>query len=199
MRGAVKEQYAPHARWSWPGWKKMDAYIALRGSANIFRDLRHFRRQCATGLQAMKPVQDRRVNIPNGSCCAGRPGMAQQAGMSTEYSRISISASARWTYRRMTPGMNAAAGPSCAAPNRVQLKGPGNGPEFLHQGHWREGMWRAAEYSRRRGLLVSGQGERRGGAAVQRPRFYLGTSFDQIRLSSSRAALSKPPPTIRGA
>jgi len=36
MRGAVKEQYAPHAEVELARMKKMDAYIALRGSANIF-------------------------------------------------------------------------------------------------------------------------------------------------------------------
>ena len=50
MHGAVEAQYAPHTEAELARMEGMQAYIALRGSANILRDVRRPARQREAGV-----------------------------------------------------------------------------------------------------------------------------------------------------
>ena len=94
--GAEEGQYAPLAKVELARMEKMDAYIALRGSDNIFEasDVPSAKVQLVSRL--MKPVLDHRVGKTKWVVLRWpSAAMAQQAAMSTEALRISISKSAR--------------------------------------------------------------------------------------------------------
>ena len=83
--GAEEGQYAPHAEVELARMQKMDAYVALRGSDNIFEasDIPPERVQLVSRL--MKPVLDYRVGKTKWVVLRWpTSAMAQQAGMSTE-------------------------------------------------------------------------------------------------------------------
>ncbi|MFA5057826.1 MAG: aminopeptidase, partial [Opitutaceae bacterium] len=62
MHGAVAAQYAPHTAVELARMKRMQAYIALRGSANIFETSDVPSASVKLVSRLMKPVQDHRVN-----------------------------------------------------------------------------------------------------------------------------------------
>src|SRR6188474_1334834 len=83
--GAEEAQFAPHADIELARMQKMDAYIAIRGSENIFEasDVPSEKVQLVSRL--MKPVLDHRVGKTKWVVLRWpTPAMAQQAGMSTE-------------------------------------------------------------------------------------------------------------------
>ena len=83
--GAEEGQFAPHADVELARMQKMDAYIALRGSENIFEgsDVPAEKVQLVSRL--MKPVLDHRVGKTKWVVLRWpTPAMAQQAWMSTE-------------------------------------------------------------------------------------------------------------------
>ena len=84
MLGAEEAQYVPHADVELKRMEKMDAYIALRGSENIFEnaDIPSSRVQLVSRL--MKQVIDHRVNKTKWVVLRWpTSAMAQQAGKST--------------------------------------------------------------------------------------------------------------------
>ncbi|MGA3006738.1 MAG: aminopeptidase, partial [Opitutaceae bacterium] len=85
MLGADEAQYAPLAEFELARMKKMDAYIALRGSENIFEssDVPGSRVQLVS--RCMQPVLNYRVGRTKWVILRWpTPSMAQQAGLSTE-------------------------------------------------------------------------------------------------------------------
>ena len=104
--------------------QQMDAYIALRGSDNIFEMSDVPARHVSRATQAMKPVLDYRVNQTKWVILRWpTPSMAQQAGMSTEafedfYFRVCTQ-----NYASMVPGMQALEA-LMRQTDRVQIKGP---------------------------------------------------------------------------
>ncbi len=117
MRGADEAQYAPHAAVELARMKEMDAYIAVRGSGNIFEasDVPSASAQLVTRL--MKPVQDQRVNHTKWVVLRWpTSAMAQQAGMSTEAFEDFYFRVCTLDYRRMAPGMKALSEPDGGGP-----------------------------------------------------------------------------------
>ena len=182
MRGAVKEQYAPHAEVELARMKKMDAYIALRGSANIFEtsDISAASVQLVSKL--MKPVQDRRVNHSKWVVLRWpTPAMAQQAGMSTEVFEDFYFRVCTLDYRRMTPGMNALRDLMCRT-DRVQLKGPGTDLSFSIKGIGAKECGGLRNIPDGEVFSCPVKESVEGVLQYNAPMVYLGTSFDQIRL-----------------
>ncbi len=108
LRGAEKDQYATAAETELVRMKKMDAYIALRGSDNIFEasDVPADRMQLVNGL--MRPVLNWRVEKTKWVVLRWpTSAMAQQAGMSTEQFEDFYFRVCTLDYARMRPGMAA--------------------------------------------------------------------------------------------
>ena len=83
--GGKEEQFESSLKWELQRMKEMDAYIALRGSSNVFESSDLPSVDIQRAMKILKPVLDWRVNQTK--WCVLRwptPSMAQQAKMSTE-------------------------------------------------------------------------------------------------------------------
>jgi len=123
--GAEQAQYETLAEIELARMRKMDAYVALRGSDNIFEaaDIPSPRVQLVTRL--MKPVIDHRVNKTKWVVLRWpSSAMAQQASMSTEAFEDFYFKVCTLDYSRMRPGMKAL-GDLMRRTDRVHVTGPG--------------------------------------------------------------------------
>ena len=182
MRGAAKAQYAPHAGVELARMKQMDAYIALRGSGNIFEtsDIPAADVQLVSGL--MKPVLDRRVNHSKWVVLRWpTSAMAQQAGMSTEAFEDFYFRVCTLDYRRMAPGMKALAD-LMRRTDRVHLKGPGTDLTFSIKGIGAKECGGLRNIPDGEVFSCPVKDSVEGVLQYNAPTVYLGTSFDQIRL-----------------
>ena len=114
--------------------KKMQAYIALRGSNNIteLSDVPVAKMQLVA--KKMRPVQDQRVKKTK--WCVLRwptPSMAQLAGMSTEAFEDFYFNVCTLDYEKLQPGMKSLKG-LMEQTDRVQIKGPGTNLRFSIKG-----------------------------------------------------------------
>jgi len=108
IREGCEEQFAATNAWELFRMKKIDAFIALRGSDNIFETSDIPSEKIRTYSKKMKPTQDYRVKKTKW-CVLRWPSsaMAQQAGMSTEAFRDFYFRVCTLDYARMKPGMAA--------------------------------------------------------------------------------------------
>ena len=115
--------------------KKMDAYIAIRGSNNIseLADVPIDRMKLIA--KKMRPLQDQRVQKTKWVVLRWpTPAMAQQAGMSTEAFEDFFFKVCTLDYRKLQPGMKALK--ALDGKNRPGAnQRPGDGPAFQHQGN----------------------------------------------------------------
>jgi len=181
-RGAEEGQYSVLAELELARMRRMDAYIALRGSNNIFEssDVPSERVQLASRL--LKPVHDHRVGKTKWVVLRWpTSAMAQQAGQSTEAFEDFYFRVCTLDYGRMAPGMKALAD-LMRRTDRVHLKGPGTDLTFSIKGIG------AAECGGKRnipdGEVFSCPVKESVEGVVQynAPTVYLGASFDNIRL-----------------
>jgi len=182
MYGAAEAQYRPHAAVELARMKQMDAYIALRGAANIFEtsDVPSGSTQLVTRL--MKPVQDQRVNKTKWVVLRWpTPGMAQQAALSTEAFEDFYFRVCTLDYRRMTPGMKAL-GDLMRRTDRVEIKGPGTDLKFSIKGIGAEECGGRKNIPDGEVFSCPVKESVEGVIQYNAPTVYLGTSFDQIRL-----------------
>ena len=66
MLGATKEQFDSAAHWEMERMQKMDAYIAIRGSNNVFENSDLPPEDMKLAMKSMKAVLDWRVKRPSG-------------------------------------------------------------------------------------------------------------------------------------
>jgi aminopeptidase len=114
--------------------KKMDAYIAARGSHNIteMSDVPEDRMSMVVGK--MRPVMDWRINKTRWVVLRWpTPAMAQQAQMSTEAFEEFFFRVCTLDYSRMRPGMDALK-KLMDRTDRVHIKGPGTDLRFSIKG-----------------------------------------------------------------
>ena len=114
--------------------KKMNAYIAMRGSHNIteLADVPPEKMQLIG--KKMRPVQDQRVKRTKWVVLRWpTPSMAQLAGMSTEAFEDFFFDVCTLDYRKLQPGMKALKG-LMEKTDRVQIKGPGTDLNFSIKG-----------------------------------------------------------------
>ena len=114
--------------------KKMNAYIAMRGSHNIteLADVPAEKMQLIG--KKMRPVQDQRVKRTKWVVLRWpTPSMAQLAGMSTEAFEDFFFDVCTLDYRKLKPGMKALKG-LMERTDRVQIKGPGTDLNFSIKG-----------------------------------------------------------------
>jgi aminopeptidase len=114
--------------------KKMNAYIAVRGSHNVteLSDVPADKMQLIG--KKMRPVQDQRVKRTKWVVLRWpTPSMAQLAGMSTEAFEDFFFDVCTLDYRKLQPGMKALKG-LIEKTDRVQIKGPGTDLNFSIKG-----------------------------------------------------------------
>ncbi|MFY9924798.1 MAG: aminopeptidase [Opitutaceae bacterium] len=181
--GAEEAQFASHAEVELLRMKQMDAYIALRGSDNIFEasDIPSASVQLVSRL--MKPVIDRRVNKTKWVVLRWpTPAMAQQASMSTEAFEDFYFRVCTLDYARMKPGMKALQ-ELMAATDQVRLTGPGTDLRFSIKGIGAKEC--GGRYNIPDGEVFSCpvRDSVEGVVQYNAPTVYLGSSFDNIRLT----------------
>ncbi|HEY1848448.1 MAG TPA: aminopeptidase [Opitutaceae bacterium] len=181
--GAEEAQYSAHADVELSRMRQMDAYIALRGSENIFEasDVPPGRVQLVSRL--MKPVVDHRVNKTKWVVLRWpTPAMAQQAGLSTEAFEDFYFKVCTLDYGRMRPGMKALAD-LMAATDKVHITGPGTDLRFSIKGIGAKEC--GGRYNIPDGEVFSCPVREsvEGHVQFNAPTVYLGTSFDRVRLA----------------
>ena len=182
MLGAAVAQYNFIAAHELARMKKMDAYIAVRGSKNISETSDISSEQMKLVSKKMKPVLDHRVKKTR--WCVLRwptPSMAQQAGMSTEQFENFFFDVCTLDYAKMQPGMKALKA-LMEKTDLVEIKGPGTDLRFSIKGI---------------GAIICGGGHNipdgevfscpvknsvQGHVTFNAPTIYQGIGFDGIRL-----------------
>ena len=180
--GATEEQYGPHAEVELQRMQKMDAYIALRGSDNIFEasDVPPERVQLVSRL--MKPVLDHRVGRTKWVVLRWpTSSMAQQAGLSTEKFEDFYFKVCTLDYSRMVPGMKVLAD-LLRATDRVQIKGPGTDLRFSIKDIGAEPCGGLRNIPDGEVFSCPVKDSVEGFVQFNAPSVYLGQSFDNIRL-----------------
>ena len=182
MHGAAAAQYAPHAAVELARMKRVQAYIALRGSANIFETSDVPAASVKLVSRLMKPVLDRRVNRTKWVVLRWpTSAMAQQAGMSTEAFEDFYFRVCTLDYRRMVPGMKAL-GDLMRRTDRVEIKGPGTDLRFSIKGIGAEECGGVKNIPDGEVFSCPVKESVEGVIQYNAPTVYLGTSFDNIRL-----------------
>ena len=189
--GAEEAQYAPHAEIELKRMEKMDAYIALRGSDNIFEssDVPATKVQLVSRL--MKPVLDHRVNDTKWVVLRWpTPAMAQQAGISTEKFEDFYFDVCTLDYARMIPGMSALKS-LMDATDRVQIKGPGTDLRFSIKGIGSRECGGERNIPDGEVFSCPVKDSVEGVIQYNAPTVYLGTSFDSIRLGFKQGRITE--------
>jgi aminopeptidase len=187
--GAEEAQYESLCEIELARMKVMDAYIALRGSDNIFEasDVPSQRVQLVS--RVMKPVIDHRVNKTRWVVLRWpTPAMAQQASMSTEAFEDFYFRVCTLDYARMRPGMRALA-ELMRATDRVHIKGPGTDLTFSIKGIGAKEC--GGQFNIPDGEVFSCpvRDSVEGVVQYNAPSVYLGASFDNIRLVFKRGKI----------
>ncbi|MGI8602635.1 MAG: aminopeptidase [Verrucomicrobiales bacterium] len=188
---ASDAQYETHSDVLMYQMRKMDAYIAVRGSHNITETADVPPGRMALIMRHLKPVINHRVNKTR--WCVLRwpsPSMAQQAGMSTEsfedfYFRVCL-----LNYKGLLPAMRSLKR-LMDQTNRVQIKGPGTDLRFSMKGikavvcggrnNIPDGECFAAPVRESVEGIIS----------YNAPTIYQGVAFDSIRLEFKRGRIVK--------
>lgn len=187
--GATEAQFELVAELELERMKKMDAYIAVRGSENIteMSDVPGPKMKMVSAK--MRPVLDWRVKKTR--WCVLRwptPSMAQLAGMSTEQFEGFYFDVCTLDYAKMLPGMKALKA-LMDKTTRVEIKGPGTDLRFSIKGI---------------GSVICGGGHNipdgevftapvrdsvEGHVAFNAPTIYQGTAFNNVRLGFSKGKI----------
>ncbi len=189
MLGAEEDQFAPYAEIELARMQKVDAYIALRGSDNIFEssDVPSSKVQLVSRL--MKPVLDHRISKTKWVVLRWpTSSMAQQAGMSTEAFEDFYFKVCTLDYARMQPGMKALA-ELMEKTDRVEIKGPGTSLKFSIKGIGAQPCGGLRNIPDGEVFSCPVKDSVEGVIQYNAPTVYLGTSFDQIRLVFKRGKI----------
>ncbi len=180
--GATDEQYKFAAEHELTRIKKMQAYIALRGSENIteMSDVPGERMKMA--MKIMRPVLDWRVKKTR--WCVLRwptPSMAQLAGMSTEQFENFFFDVCTLDYGRMQPGMKALKA-LMEKTDRVEIKGPATELQFSIKGIPAIICGGTHNIPDGEVFTCPVKNSVQGYVTFNAPTIYQGTAFDTIRL-----------------
>jgi aminopeptidase len=189
MLGAEEAQYGPQAEVELARMRRMHAYIALRGSDNIFEtsDVPSARTKLVSRL--MKPVLDCRVQKTKWVVLRWpTSAMAQQAGLSTEAFEDFYFRVCTLDYRRLVPGMTALAA-LMRRTDRVHLKGPGTDLRFSIKGLGAMACGGQNNIPDGEVFSCPVRDSAEGCVEFNAPSVYLGTSFDRIRLVLKRGRI----------
>ena len=189
LKGATAEQYQLTADIEFARMQKLDAYIAARGSDNIFEtsDVPTDRVQLVSKL--MKPVLDHRVNKTKWVVLRWpSSAMAQQAGMSTEAFEDFFFRVCTFDYSRYGPGMKALE-ELMNKTDRVELKGPGTDLRFSIKGIGAESCGGLRNIPDGEVFSCPVKDSVEGTISYNAPTVYLGTAFDNIKLTFKKGKI----------
>jgi aminopeptidase len=169
--------------------KKMNAYIAMRGSHNIteLADVPPDKMQLIG--KKMRSVQDQRVKRTKWVVLRWpTPSMAQLAGMSTEAFEDFFFDVCTLDYRKLQPGMKALKG-LMEKTDRVQIKGPGTDLNFSIKGI--PAVICGGDRNIPDGEVFTApvKDSVEGQLNFNAPSIYQGTAFDGIQLSFKRGKI----------
>jgi len=182
LKGATAEQYTTTAEVELQRMQKMQAYIAVRGSENIFETSDVPAERVQTVAKVLKPVLDHRVNKTKWVVLRWpSSAMAQQAGMSTQAFEDFYFKVCTFDYRRYGPGMKALAD-LMNKTDRVHLKGPGTDLKFSIKGIGAVPCGGQRNIPDGEVFSCPVKDSVEGVIQYNAPTVYLGTSFDNIRL-----------------
>ena len=134
VNGLDAEQFETQATWELARMQKMDAYIAVRGSNNIFEMSDVDPAKVSHVMKAMKEVLDYRVNKTKWVILRWpTPAMAQQAMLSTESFEDFFCRVCTQDYSRMVDGMKTLED-LMSNTDQVHLKGPETDLRFSIKG-----------------------------------------------------------------
>ncbi|NBV85611.1 MAG: aminopeptidase [Verrucomicrobia bacterium] len=162
--------------------KKMDAYIAVRGGANITEMSDVPPEQMKLVARKMKPVLDWRVKKTR--WCVLRwpsPSMAQLAGMSTEAFENFYFEVCTLDYSKMVPGMKALKA-LMERTDKVHLRGPGVDLTFSIKGIAAIPCGGGHNIPDGEVFTAPVKNSVEGYIAYNAPTIYQGTAFDNVRL-----------------
>jgi len=181
-RDASSAQFSLIAGHELARMKKMDAYIALRGSDNICESSDVPGERMKLVAKKMKPVLDRRVQKTRW-CVLRWPtsSMAQQAGMSTEAFENFYFDVCTFNYAKMIPGMRALKA-AMEKTDLVEIKGPGTDLRFSIKGI--PAIVCGGMYNIPDGEVFTApvKNSVNGHISFNAPTIYQGSAFDGIRL-----------------
>ena len=162
--------------------KKMDAYIAMRGSNNITELSDVPVEQMKLLAKKMRPVQDQRVKKTKWVVLRWpTPSMAQLAGMSTEAFEDFYFEVCTLDYRRLQPGMKALKA-LLERTDRVEIKGPNTDLRFSIKGISAVICGGDRNIPDGEVFTCPVKDSVEGHVTFNAPTIYQGTSFDGIRL-----------------
>jgi len=169
--------------------KKMDAYIAVRGSHNIteLADVPPGKMQLIG--KKMRPVQDQRVKRTKWVVLRWpTPSMAQLAGMSTEAFEDFYFDVCTLNYRKLLPGMKALKR-LMEKTNRVEIKAPGTDLTFSIKGI--PAVICGGDRNIPDGEVFTApvKDSVEGQVTFNAPSIYQGTAFDGVRLEFKRGKI----------
>jgi aminopeptidase len=166
--------------------KKMDAYIAFRGSNNVTELSDVPVRQMKLLTKKMRPVIDQRVKKTKWVVLRWpTPSMAQLAGMSTEAFEDFYFDVCTLDYRRLQPGMKALKA-LLEKTDRVEIKGPDTDLHFSIRGISAVICGGDRNIPDGEVFTCPVKDSVEGHVSFNAPTIYQGTSFDQIRLDFRR-------------
>jgi len=171
--------------------KKMQAYIALRGSHNINETSDVPEKHMRLISQKMRPVLDYRINKTKWVVLRWpTPAMAQMAQMSTEAFEDFYFRVCTLDYARMRPGMTALK-ELMDRTDRVEIKGPGTDLRFSIKGIGAVACGGERNIPDGEVFSCPVRDSVEGYVTFNAPTIYQGTSFDNIRLEFSAGRVVK--------
>ncbi len=182
MMSGSEDQFTTQAAVALKQMQSMDAYIALRGSENIFENSDIPGESVRQYSRAMKAVLDYRVNKTKWVVLRWpTTAMAQQAMMSTEKFEDFYFDVCTLDYARMIPGMRALK-KVMDATDKVHIKGPGTDLTFSIKGIGARECGGQRNIPDGEVFSCPVKDSVEGVIQYNAPTVYLGTSFDSIRL-----------------
>lgn len=187
--GIEANQFEAQAEWELARMEKMDAYIAVRGSDNIFEMSDVDPAKVSQVMRAMKPVLDHRVNQTKWVILRWpTPAMAQQAMMSTERFEDFFFQVCTQDYSRMSKGMGALEQRMVGA-DRVELKGPETDLRFSIKGMGAVACGGRHNIPDGEVFSCPVRDSVEGEITYNAPTVYQGVSFDRIHLRFSNGKI----------
>jgi len=189
LREATEEQVRLTAELEMARMQKMQAYIALRGSDNIFEysDVPSAKMGMVNGI--MRPVLDWRVQKTKWVVLRWpTAAMAQQAMMSTEAFENFYFDVCTLDYARMAPGMKALV-ELMKRTDQVRIKGPGTDLTFSIKGIGAKPCGGQRNIPDGEVFSCPHKESVEGVVQYNTPSVYQGTSFDNIRLVFQRGRI----------
>lgn len=183
------EQFETQATWELSRMQKMDAYIAVRGSDNIFEMSDVDPTKVSRVMKAMKAVLDYRVNKTKWVILRWpTPAMAQQAMMSTESFEDFFFRVCTQDYSRMVEGMQALE-TLMSNTDQVHLKGPDTDLRFSIKGIGAVACGGTHNIPDGEVFSCPVKDSVEGEITYNAPTIYQGVSFDRIHLKFEKGKI----------